>query len=234
MRISTKIISAAAAAALIAGGALAAAPAQAAAEKVSGDTVITVPLALIQAAGAAGVAISAIEPAEANATMDSVGVVFPVVGPPMDGMVMHTGGLSLASSVTKITLTWEDPTIEYATGGPGAGTTAQIKGEIGGIPAGSGFEQLNGSRAAVFDVSNMKIVDKKGKIVKDGKKGFKRTWTQTITGDVTVVNSPQVVMILNGLLVGPGKTLFTAGQPFGELDTTWSVTRTCKTKKACA
>lgn len=229
MRISTKIVSIAASAALIAGaGAIAAAPAGAApvGPKPTGNTVINVPMAIITGAATAGVNISPIEPASADATADSVGVVFPVTGPLMDGVLHHTGGLSIASKA--VTLTWSDPTIEYATSG---GDTAVIKGTIAGVPAGSGFEALNGQRAGIFDVKNMVIKNTAGKITKNGKKGFKRTFTQTITGDVTVVDSPQVVDILNGLI---GVKLFTAGMPFGSLDSSWSVTRTCKTKKACA
>ena len=230
MRISTKFISAAASVALIAGaGAMAATPAGAAAKapKPTGETVIVVPMAILQAAGAAGVQITPIEPATADATMDSVGVGFPVTGPLMDGVVHHSGGLSIASA--KVTLTWSDPTIEYATSGDGK--TAVIKGTIGGVPEGSGFEALNGQRAGIFDVKNMTITNTASKITGNAKRGFKRTFTQSITGDVTVVDSPQVVEILNGLI---GVPLFTAGMPFGELDSEWSITRTCKTKKACA
>lgn len=236
MRITTKIIGAAASVALVAGGVLATAPAQAAPVVTgpTGDTVITVPMALVQAAATAGVDITAIEPAQANATMDAVGVVFPVTGPAADGAVYHKGGLSLASSVTKITLTLTDPTIEWPTSGDG--TSAIIKGIVGGIPTGSGFEQLNGQNATIFDVKNMTLTNTVGKVTKVGK-GKKTRWTrtdtQTLTGDVNVVNNPTVVQILNGLLVGPGKTLFTAGMAFGKIDTEWSMKRTCKTLKEC-
>ncbi|MBU6311103.1 MAG: hypothetical protein KGN38_01085 [Actinomycetales bacterium] len=226
MSFTKKIIGVAASAALVAGvGAFAVTPANAAGAKPTGATVINVPMALLQGATAAGVQITPIAPSSADATMDSVGVTFPVTGPLMDGVLHHSGGLSIASA--RVTLTWSDPTIEYATDG---GDTAVIKGTIEGVPAGSGFEALNGQRAGIFDVKNMVITNKKGKIEKQGK-GFKRTYTQTITGDVTVVDSAQVVQILNGLI---GVPLFTAGMDFGTLDSSWSVTRTCKTKKACA
>ncbi|MGI9196724.1 MAG: hypothetical protein ACR2KE_04605 [Candidatus Nanopelagicales bacterium] len=232
MRITTKIVSIAASAALIAGaGAMAAAPAGAAGKlpQPQGSTVITVPIALITAATGAGVTIAPIEPAAADATMENVAIDFPVTGPNADGAVYHLGGLGITSAKTSVNLTWSKPTIEWPTSGDGK--SAIIKGVIAGVPAGSGFEALNGQNATLFDVKNMVIKDTKGKIVKNGKKGFKRTDTQTITGDVSVVDNKTVVDILNGLL---GVPLFTAAMPFGSLESVSTVTHICKTKKACS
>lgn len=229
MKLGTKLVSVAATAALVAGaGAMAAVPATAAGKgpQPKGTTVINVPTTLITQAGAAGVQIAPILPATADATMDTVGVAFPVTGPITDGAVSHRGGLSLTTS--KIALTLSNPVIGWATDGDGKSGT--ISGTVGGVPAGSGFEQLNGQSVPVFDVKNMQITSKKGKPVGKGKV-WKRTTTQTITGDVSVVDNPAVVDIINGLL---GVPLFKAGMPFGTLDTTWSVTINCKSKKACS
>lgn len=227
MSFTKKIISVAAGVALVAGaGAMAATPASASKHNIKGDTVIEVPMAIIQAAGAAGVSITPNAPASAEATMEAVGVVFPVTGPSMDGVLHHNGGLSLASSNTGITLTWDKPEITWATSG---GDTAAITGVVGGIPAGSGFEQLNGQRAQVFTVTDFTIKNKPGKPKKSGKV-WKRTDVQTLSGVVTVVDNPTVVQILNGLM---GAEIFVAGMEFGALGTAWGVTHTCKTKKAC-
>jgi hypothetical protein len=229
MNLGKKLVSVAAGVALVAGAGLAAsAPASAAAKPAfKGATGIAVPMALIGAASAAGVTIAPIAPARAQATTDVVNVLFPVSGPLMDGVLHHRGGLSLTSATTQITLTVTSPTIEWATSG---GDTAEIKGEIGGIPDSSPFAALNGQRAGIFKVSNFDEVIKKGKITKAGKM-FKRTWTITQTGDVAVTDSQTVVDAINGFM---GVPLFTAGMDFGTLDTSYTITHTCKTKKECA
>lgn len=232
MNLSKKIVSVAAAAALIAGaGAMAATPATAATKKatIKGDTNILVPTVLITAAQDAGVTISPIEPAQALATLEIVDVQFPIVGPLGDGILRHKGGLSFASSNTGITLTFTDPSIEWGTG-PGIEAGAQILGTIGGVPDSAGGAAINGNRAPVFDVKNAKVKVKKGKIAKDGKKGFKRTDSTTITGDVSIVDNATVVGLLNQLM---GVEIFTAGMPFGATDVNFKVTVYCKTKKAC-
>lgn len=233
MRITTKIIGVAASVALVAGaGALAAAPAGASGKSaIGGETVIAVPTALISAAGAAGVAVSPIAPAKAQATMDVVGVIFPVVGPATDGARFHTGGLQFASSNTNITLTATNPTIGWATSeGP---DDATITVTVGGIPAGHPLASANGSKLPVFDVKGYEMTIKKGKVTGKGKK-WTRVDTITMTGPVTVTTNATVVGALNGLLMKPGTTLFTAGMPFGELDSVETVTHRCKSKKLCS
>jgi len=229
MNLAKKIVSVAAGVALVAGmGAVAATPATAKDKaKIKGATGIAVPTALVTAAAGAGVAISPVAPATADATMDVVDVLFPVTGPLEDGVLHHKGGLSLASSVTNITLTVTKPTIEWPSSG---GSTASIVGEIGGIPADNPFAGFNGQRLPIFTVTDFVIKDKAGKIKKNGKKGYTRVITSTLSGDVSVVDSATVVDAINGFM---GVPLFTAGMDFGTLSTKYSVTRTCKTKKAC-
>ena len=229
MNLSKKIVSVAAAAALVAGaGAMAAAPAQAKGPQPKGATVIAVPLTLVGAAVQAGVTVAPIDPAKAEATSEVVGLVFPVSGPLMDGVVHHKGGLSFTSSKTGVVLTFSNPTIEYATSG---GTTAEIKGTIEGIPADNPLAQVNGTRVALLTIDNFKVTNKQGKITKDGKKGYKRTVTQTITGEAKISSVGLLVDAVNALMGAPG--LFTAGMDFGAVESEWSITKTCKTKKAC-
>ena len=231
MNLSRKIVSVAAAAALVAGAGLAAASPAAANKKptIKGDTNILVPTALITAASEAGITVAPIDPARALATMEIVDVQFPVVGPVGDGILRHRGGLSFASANTGITLTFTNPSIEWGTG-PGIEAGAQILGTIGGVPDAAGGAQLNGNRAPVFDVKNAKVTSKKGKIAKDGKKGFKRTDSVVITGDVSIVDNATVVGLLNQLM---GTEIFMAGMPFGATAVDFKVTVYCKTKKAC-
>lgn len=230
MNLSKKVISVAAAAALVAGaGAMAATPATAASKaKVGGETIITVPLALVGAASAAGVTIAPVAPSRAQATTDVVGVTFPVTGPAMDGVVHHRGGLSFASANTGITLTATKPQIEYATSP--AADTASITVEINGVPDGSPFAGLNGTRVPIFTVNDFTVKGKWGKATKAGK-AWKQTYTSTITGSVTIVDNQTVVDAVNGFM---GAQIFTAGMDFGDLASKVTTTETCKTKKQCS
>lgn len=226
MRITTKIVGVAAATALIAGAGLAAAPAQAkTTSKVAGSTGITVPIDLITAAAGAGVTVAPIAPATASAISGAVILGFPVARPTEDGVLPHKGGFSLSTSA--MTLTVSQPSITYATSGA---TTAQISGIVGGIPDGNPFAGLNGKPATLFDVSNFVIKNTVSKVTGKGK-SWKRVYTQTMTGDVKVVNNQAVVDIVNGLL---GVPLFQPGMDFGSLNTKWTNTKTCTTKKECA
>lgn len=229
MKLAKKLVGLAAAAALVAGaGAMAATPATAAPKPViKGETVIEVPLALIGAADAAGVTISPVAPSKAQATATVVGVTFPIVGPLLDGMVHHRGGLSFASSNTDITLTATKPAIEFATSG---GDTATITAEINGVPSSSPFAALNGTRVPLFTVTNFAISGKWGKAAKAGK-GWKQAYRATVSGDVSVVDNQTVVDAVNGFMGAP---IFTAGMEFGELASAYTVTNTCKTKKECS
>ena len=233
MRITTKIIGVAASVALVAGaGALAASPAVASKHSsgIGGTTVIAVPTALIGAATAAGVAVSPIAPSKALATADVVGVTFPITGPATDGALFHKGGLQFASSNTGVTLTATKPTIGWPTDGSSPDATISVT--VGGIPAGHPLASANGSVLPVFDVKGYEMTIKKGKVTGKGKK-WTRVDTVTMTGPVTITTNATVVGALNGLLMKPGTTLFTAGMAFGELESEETITHTCKTKKAC-
>lgn len=233
MNLSKKIISVAAGVALVAGaGAMAATPATASGKSgIGGTTIIEVPLALVGAAQAAGVTIAPIAPSKAQATSELVGVTFPITGPADDGALFHKGGLSFASSNTDITLTATKPVIGWATDGSSDDATIAVT--VGGIPAGHPFASANGQSLPVFDVKGYDRVIKKGKPKGKGK-NWTRVDTITMTGPVTVTSNTTVVDVLNGLLMAPGGTLFTAGMDFGTLDSVETVTHKCKSKKACS
>lgn len=228
MNFTKKVLSVAAAAALIAGaGAVAATPASAKVKRVvTGGTVIEVPLALVSGAAGAGVTITPIKPALAEATSDVVGIAFPAQMPKTDGVLPHKGGLSFASAKTGVTLTFTNPSIEYATSG---GDTAVISGTIGGIPDGNPLATLNGKPLELLDVKNFTVEWKIGKVKKVGKK-FEKVLTQTMSGEVFVSSNGLVIDGVNALMGAP---LFTAGMPFGALDTEWSVKVICDTAKEC-
>ena len=233
MNLSKKLVSVAAGVALIAGaGAMAATPATASGKSgIGGTTIIEVPLALVGAAQAAGVTIAPIAPSKAQATSDLVGVTFPITGPADDGALFHKGGLSFASSNTDITLTATKPIIGWASDGSSDDATIAVT--VGGIPAGHPFASANGQSLPVFDVKGYDRVIKKGKPKGKGK-NWTRVDTITMTGPVTVTSNTTVVDVLNGLLMAPGGTLFTAGMDFGTLESVETVTHKCKSKKACS
>ena len=233
MNLGKKIVSVAAGVALIAGaGAMAATPATASGKSgIGGTTIIEVPLALVGAAQAAGVTIAPIAPSKAQATSDLVGVTFPITGPADDGALFHKGGLSFASSNTDITLTATKPIIGWASDGSSDDATIAVT--VGGIPAGHPFASANGQSLPVFDVKGYDRVIKKGKPKGKGK-NWTRVDTITMTGPVTVTSNTTVVDVLNGLLMAPGGTLFTAGMDFGTLESVETVTHKCKSKKACS
>ena len=233
MNLSKKLVSVAAGVALIAGaGAMAATPATASGKSgIGGTTIIEVPLALVGAAQAVGVTIAPIAPSKAQATSDLVGVTFPITGPADDGALFHKGGLSFASSNTDITLTATKPIIGWASDGSSDDATIAVT--VGGIPAGHPFASANGQSLPVFDVKGYDRVIKKGKPKGKGK-NWTRVDTITMTGPVTVTSNTTVVDVLNGLLMAPGGTLFTAGMDFGTLESVETVTHKCKSKKACS
>jgi len=232
MNLSKKIVSVAAAAALVAGaGAMAATPASASGHSgIGGTTIIEVPLALLEAAQAAGVTIAPIAPSKAQATSDLVGVTFPITGPADDGALFHKGGLSLASSNTNITLTATKPIIGWPTDGSSDDATIAVT--VGGIPEDHPFASANGQSLTVFDVKGYDRVIKKGKPQGKGKK-WTRVDTITMTGPVTVTTNETVVSVLNSLLMPPGGTLFTPGMAFGTLNSVETITHKCKSKRAC-
>lgn len=229
MNLSNRLVSLGAAAALLAGaGAMSAMPASAKIQRtISGGTVIDVPLPLVTQAATAGVIIDTVKPAKAEPTMDTVSIYFPATFPETDGVLPHGGGLSLASSKSGVTLTLSNPWIEYATSG---GDTANISGVVGGIPPENPLaKQLNGQRIDFLNVANFKINWKTSKVRKVGKK-YQKTITQTMSGDVTMTSNAVIVGGLNTLM---GVEIFTAGSPFGQLGTKWSVKITCDTLKEC-
>jgi hypothetical protein len=230
MNVIRKLVSIAATAALVAGaGTIAAPPASAKVKRtISGSTILNVPKALIGQAVAAGVTIAPIAPARPEATTDNVAIDFPVTWPNADGILPHKGGLSFASSITEVKLTFSNPAIEYATGG-GPVDTAVIAGTIGGIPEGNPLASLNGKPVQLLDVKNFKMKWNVSRPKKVGKK-YQKTLTQTMSGDVFVSSDGVIIGDVNALMGAP---LLTAGMPFGDLKTKWSVNVTCDTLKEC-
>ena len=240
MNLSKKIVSVAAAAALVAGaGAMAATPASAKSKAaIKGTTVLEVPLTTVGAAVQAGVTIAPIAPSRVQATSEVAAVTFPVSGPLMDGMVHHRGGISLASANTGITLTATKPAIEYATSG---GDTATLTIEINIVPvpprlassptpASSPFAALNGTRVPFLTITDFEIAGKWGKATKAGK-SWRQTYTAEIAGKAGLVDNANIIGALNGFM---GTTIFVAGLDFGDIVSEYTITNTCKTKKACS
>ena len=207
---------------LVAGAGAVSTPASAAKVKkatVSGTTAITAPLTFVTDAAAQGVVISPVDPADALATMDDVTLEFPVTGPVGDGIVRHRGGLSFASANTGITIELLNPSLTWGTG-PSPVKRAQIQFQ----------NQINRATVTIFDVRNIEMDGTTGKPMKDGKAGWKRTDTMTFTGDVFVVNNPVSVKVFNEAM---DAEIFEAGAAFGSLESTYSTTVYCKTKKDC-
>ena len=229
MNLARKIVSVAAGVALVAGaGAIAAAPAQAAAKPViKGTTVLEVPLTTVGAAMQAGVTIAPIAPSKVQATSDVAAVTFPVSGPLMDGMVHHRGGISMSSANTGITLEATKPVIEYATSG---GDTATLTVIINGVPDSSPFAALNGTRIPFLTITDFAISGKWGKAQKAGK-GWKQAYRAVVAGKAGLVDNDNVIGALNGFM---GTTIFVAGLDFGDIASEYTITNTCKTKKACS
>ena len=222
MHMSSKIVGLAAAAALVAGaGALTAAPASAKPKTptMTGSTGLTVPLGLVAGATEKGVTISPIEPAQVLATMNTATLEFPVTYRRGDGIIGHKGGLSFASSNTGITIELIDPAITWGTG-PSPVKRAQV----------TFTNVLNGTTVTFLDVRNVEITSKSGKPVKAGKSGWKRTDAGTFAGDAFIANNPVGVKVFNEAMDGE---ILTPGMAFGSIESSYSTTYYCKSKKDC-
>jgi len=229
MNLTKKLVSVAAGVALVASaGAVAAAPAQAKNKAtIKGTTVLAVPLTTVGAAVQAGVTIAPILPSRVQATSDVAAVTFPVAGPLGDGVVNHRGGLSLQSANTGITLTATKPAIEYATSG---GKTATLTVEINGVPDTSPFAALNGTRVPFLTITNFSIKGKWGKATKAGK-SWRQSYNAVVKGKAGLIDNDTVIGALNGFM---GTTIFAAGLNFGDIESKYTITNTCKTKKDCS
>ena len=240
MRITTKIISVAASAALIAGaGAVAAVPAGAAGSHVHGkDTIkgsstIGLPPTLIETLTAAGVSLNQ---TGGTLTVDGstgyANITFPVTKPVEDGVINHSGVLEITGAATGVTLTLTDPVVTYASDGSATGA---LGGTLNGLP--SWMEPfssaLNGTVRMPFDLTDLKLTVKTGKVAKKGK-GFARADRVSATGMMSFTDSQESANIFNTALVGPTATpLFTPGQELGVVTTSFTVTHVCKTKAEC-
>ena len=220
MRTSTTFLSAVTAAALVAGVGIAAAPAQAkVTSQVSGSTTITIPPEVYVQLSVVGVQLQAFDPATSTNPSGTQALHFPVTKPVKSGAVANTGIMAIGASVSRIDLA--SPHLEYATGA--GATTGQITFQ-------DEDDAIGGDRVTIFGVNNMTVKVTKGKVAKAGA-AWKRTDRQRITGDVSIVDDPQLVSNLNAYI---GTTFLTPGMEFGTLDSKVTTTITCKTRRECA
>ena len=220
MRTSTTFLSAVTAAALVAGVGIAAAPAKAkVTSQVSGSTTITIPPEVYVQLSVVGVQLQAFDPATSTNPSGTQALHFPVTKPVKSGAVANTGIMAIGASVSRIDLA--SPHLEYATGA--GATTGQITFQ-------DEDDAVGGDRVTIFGVNNMTVKVTKGKVAKAGA-AWKRTDRQRITGDVSIVDDPQLVSALNAYI---GTTFFTPGMEFGTLDSKVTTTITCTTRRECA
>ena len=220
MRTSTTFLSAVTAAALVAGVGIAAAPAKAkVTSQVSGSTTITIPPEVYVQLSVVGVQLQAFDPATSTNPSGTQALHFPVTKPVKSGAVANTGIMATGASVSRIDLA--SPHLEYATGA--GATTGQITFQ-------DEDDAVGGDRVTIFGVNNMTVKVTKGKVAKAGA-AWKRTDRQRITGDVSIVDDPQLVSALNAYI---GTTFFTPGMEFGTLDSKVTTTITCTTRRECA
>ena len=220
MRKSTTFLSALTAAALVAGAGVAATPAQAkVTSQVSGSTTITLLPEVYSQLSVLGVQFQALDPATSTNPLGTQALHFPVTKPFKSGAVANTGIMAIGASVNRIDLA--SPHLEYATG---AGATT------GRITFQDEYDAVGGDRVTIFGVNNMTVKVTKGKVAKAGA-AWKRTDRQRITGDVSIVDDPQLVSALNAYI---GTTFFTPGMAFGTLDSKVTTTITCTTRRECA
>ena len=220
MRTSTTFLSAVTAAALVAGVGIAAAPAKAkVTSQVSGSTTITIPPEVYVQLSVVGVQLQAFDPATSTNPSGTQALHFPVTKPVKSGAVANTGIMAIGASVSRIDLA--SPHLEYATGA--GATTGQITFQ-------DEDDAVGGDRVTIFGVNNMTVKVTKGKVAKAGA-AWKRTDRQRITGDVSIVDDPQLVSALNAYI---GTKFFTPGMEFGTLDSEVTTTITCTTRRECA
>ena len=220
MRTSTTFLSAVTAVALVAGVGIAAAPAKAkVTSQVSGSTTITIPPEVYVQLSVVGVQLQAFDPATSTNPSGTQALHFPVTKPVKSGAVANTGIMAIGASVSRIDLA--SPHLEYATGA--GATTGQITFQ-------DEDDAVGGDRVTIFGVNNMTVKVTKGKVAKAGA-AWKRTDRQRITGDVSIVDDPQLVSALNAYI---GTTFFTPGMEFGTLDSKVTTTITCTTRRECA
>ena len=131
----------------------------------------------------------------------------------------NKGVMTIGALLNRIDLA--SPHLEYATG---VGATT------GRITFQDEYDAVGGDRVTIFGVSNMMVKDTKGRVAKAGA-AWKRTDRHLITGDVSIVDDPQLVSALNAYI---GTTFFTPGMAFGTLDSKVTTTITCTTRRECA
>ena len=220
MRKSSTFLSAVTAAALVAGAGIATTPAQAkVTSQVGGSTTITLLPEVYGQLATAGVQFQALDPATSTNPSGTQALHFPVTKPFKSGAVANTGTMAIGAVLNRIDLA--SPHLEYATR---AGATT------GRITFQDVYDAVGGDRVTIFGVNNMTVKVTKGRVAKAGA-AWKRTDRQVITGDVSIVDDPQLVSALNTYI---GTTFFTPGVAFGTLNSKVTTTITCKTRRECA
>jgi hypothetical protein len=238
MNLGKKIVSVAAGIALVAGaGAIAATPATAAPKpKIKGTTTLSLPPALVETLGEAGITLNAI--GGGKVTVDgSTGFAnasFPITGPVVDGEVKHRGTLQIVNESLGVTLSIENPVVAYATDGSGTG---EIGGVVNGLPVWTEpfATAINGTfREGLFVLKDVKIDIKPGKVRKSGKQ-FMRSDVVTLTAGLYYNDSQDSANLFNAALTQfpLGPAIFTPGMALGDASSKSTITVMCKTKKAC-
>ena len=222
---TTSLLSAVvAAAALVAGAGIAAAPAQAKmTSEVSGPSSITLLPLMWDGLSVAGVQIQGLGSATFISTFSKRKIKFPLTTPAERGVLGHSGTMTIGALLNRLDLA--SPYLEYA---PEAGVTT------GRITFEDENDVIGGDRITFFEVTNMSVNVKRGKVRlnKAAEKGaaWTRTDRQVITGDISIVNNSQFVSILNAYI---GTAFLTAGMDFGTLKSKVSATITCMTRREC-
>lgn len=212
------LIGAVAAAALVAG--VAAAPAQAkVTTQVKGSMTISILSTVRPQLGVAGVQFQALPPATLTDDASRLALTFPAAPPVERGVLRSAGTMAIGAALARIDLA--APYLEYT---KKAGVTT------GRITFLDEYDAIDGERITMFDVDGMSVKVTKGKVRKAGAV-WKRSDLQRITGNVSIVDDPQIVSELNAYI---GATWFTPGADFATLSTTVTTTMTCPTPRQCA
>lgn len=231
MRATVTIANLAVSAALIATGGAVAARASAVQPRISTDGLseINLPPDLMSSLAAAGVSLSANGGAKATSS-GSTGyttVWFPVVKPVASGVINNRGTMLMSSS-TKGRLSLRNPVITFTAG---SAKTATVSASVTRVVP-SGATEAN-TTLTVFSLKNVVTRIDAGTPVKKGS-GYVRKDVISVSGELFVTDNATTVKYLNAAFVKPGqKAVFAAGQSFGSLTSTFSVTVTCSTPSGC-
>lgn len=178
---------------------------------------------LISKLAAGGVKLTATAGAKATVS-GSTGyttVVFPVIKQGQSGVVKNRGTLTMTSTATKGRISLSDPTLVLP-------ATTGSDGSV--VVTDPDSRKLT---MTVFTVKNVVTTIKEGTPVKRGSLYIRKDLV-SITGDMYFTDDAKTVQRVNAALVPSGAApVITAGQGFGALSSSFSVTSTCKTPSEC-